>query len=153
MQHSAARSAETRANGEKRAGGKGWRDGWSSTNGGHRRAGTHVGLLQVAAAVTMLLGRSERVCVCVCVSVCVLFVRDGSMPTGARLSSHTGLLCAYQLVIRRRAPWDLLLIQQGCPGTGPHPVIRRPSAFLHSLTPCSIISLRGFTIISREALQ
>lgn len=35
----------------------------------------------------------------------------------------------YQLVIRRRAPWDLLLIQQGCPGTGPHPTIRRCSVF------------------------
>lgn len=62
------------------------------------------------------------------VCVCVLFVRDGSVPTGARLSSHTGYHCAYQLVIRRQELWDLL-IQQGCPGTGPHPVIRRCSAF------------------------
>lgn len=71
-----------------------------------------------------------------CVDVGVLFVRDGSMPIGARLSSHTGLHCAYQLVIRRQALWDLLLIQQGCPGTGPHPVIRRCSAFYtHILLP------------------
>lgn len=137
--HSAARSAETRANGERQPG----RSEQPPTKDAGSRS---TGLLQVAtaaaAAVTppllLLSGRS----------VCVLFVRDGSMPTGARLSSHTGSLCAYRLVIRRRALWDLLLIQQSCPGTGPHPVIRRCSAFLHSLTPALISATEGFSVIT-----
>lgn len=93
--------AETGANSDRQMG----QSSLSKDTGSRNKA-----LLQVAATATELLWGSNE-------WDCVLFVRDGSIPTGAWMSSHTGLHCAYQLVIRRRVLWDLELIQQGCPAS------------------------------------
>lgn len=74
-----------------------------------------------------------------------------SKPIGAQLGSHTGLHCAYQLVIKRQAPWDLLLILQGYPGARSHPTIRRCSAFLY--LPALISANVNLFVITTEALR